>query len=496
MKKRILAMVLTLSLLSSGAVVAAEDAPNSRVLEHNLSTQGRWINVVNDRPSQAVKDKAEEICSGAKSDMEKLRRIYDWVTENIYYDHPWYDGADTTAGQDADDVLENRRGVCDGYSSLVEAMAIAVGIPCVESSGYAAWLYGDGWSEQVLDNPEPINHAWNEAWVDGRWVTLDATWGSGNKYYGQDQWEAGPATDVYFDPTPETFALDHKIARRGEYFDLPSQWAKEEIFEGMEEFLYPTNMVLDYQRKINRTDFSKLMIYIIEAHTDMTIEEFMAQKGIVPQDVFPDAHSPHIQAAYALGLVKGKVGEDKTTTKEEQRADEAERQAAYLAQLDDLVAQVMALDPTLNEEEVRAMLAQGGTAITDHTTATPSTGTGPTIKEQVWGELAPGSTQAAGTNLRFDPNGAITRQEAAMMLTNCATVLGITGGGELSFADNEDVAPWAAEAVAFVAALEDGGKAVMGDTGNGAFRPLDDYTSEQAQVSALRLLHCAAQTGQ
>lgn len=489
MKKRILALVLALSLLCSGAAIAADETPNASVLEHNLSTEDRWINVHNVRPSEAVKAQAEEICAGAKTDMEKLRRIYNWVADNIYYDMDWYTGIDTSVKQNADGVLENRRGVCDGYASLVEAMAIAVGIPCVESCGFALGAGTGGvWTQIVLDNPEPINHAWNEAWVDGRWVTLDTTWGSQNTYAGGEYFP-GKTRDMYFDPDPAVFALDHKIARRGEYFDQPSSWAKSEIFEGMTKFIYPSNMVLSYQRNINRSDFSKLMIYLIEAQSGMSIEDYMAQKGVTPEDVFPDAQSPHIQAAYALGIVKGKVGSGTLVTKEEERrlaAIEAEKQEAIR---EGLVAEMLSKYPELTEAEARAMLAGIDFPTTDTVHSSSDGSNSPSYSNPLLNQpLKPGGD---GSGLRFDPNGAITRQEAAIMLANCARLLGVAADGQPTFTDDEDISSWAAESVRLVASLEDGAKTVMGDTGGGAFKPLEFYTSEQAQISALRLFNCA-----
>ena len=89
----------------------------------------------------------------------------------------------------------------------------------------------------------------------------------------------------------------------------------------------------------------------------------------------------------------------------------------------------------------------------------------------------------------FNPNGTITRQEAAAMLARTARVLGLSAGDGMSFADADQIAGWAKEDVSFVSALTDAvsGSPVMNGTGNGNFSPRSFYTREQAYVTALRL---------
>ncbi|ANW98549.1 dockerin type 1 [Thermoclostridium stercorarium subsp. thermolacticum DSM 2910] len=94
---------------------------------------------------------------------------------------------------------------------------------------------------------------------------------------------------------------------------------------------------------------------------------------------------------------------------------------------------------------------------------------------------------------RFNPNGLITRQEAAVMLMRTAAVLGITetNGKPQTFADSDEFAEWAKEAIAFVSSLRDktADKAIMGGVGNGRFSPNGNYTREQSYVTMLRLFN-------
>jgi len=94
------------------------------------------------------------------------------------------------------------------------------------------------------------------------------------------------------------------------------------------------------------------------------------------------------------------------------------------------------------------------------------------------------------TKSSFDPDGAITRQDAATMLARAARALGCyenTSGK--NFADADEISPYARESVAYVSSLTDPvtGSRVMGGVGRGCFDPGGTYTLEQAIVTVYRL---------
>ena len=90
----------------------------------------------------------------------------------------------------------------------------------------------------------------------------------------------------------------------------------------------------------------------------------------------------------------------------------------------------------------------------------------------------------------FDCTSGITRQEAARMLSQAASVLGVEADGQTpAFADGSSFPTWAANEISFVAATSDkvSGKLVMGGVGDNKFNPTGSYTTQQAFITMLRL---------
>ena len=96
-------------------------------------------------------------------------------------------------------------------------------------------------------------------------------------------------------------------------------------------------------------------------------------------------------------------------------------------------------------------------------------------------------------NNKFDPNGYITRQEAAVMLQRTANVLGfiVPNGPSVDFADKSAFSSWAVNGIAFASAATDktNGNKVMGGTGNNNFTPQGTYTRQQAFITMIRLFN-------
>ncbi len=87
------------------------------------------------------------------------------------------------------------------------------------------------------------------------------------------------------------------------------------------------------------------------------------------------------------------------------------------------------------------------------------------------------------TGSEFHPDSSITREQAAIILSNLSEKLGMNlESDSLNFGDNWDVSSWAVDAVGKV------NKAgIMGETGDNFFSPKATYTKEQSILTLLKV---------
>lgn len=173
-----------------------------------------------------IRTEVENIVQNASSNRDRLKVIYDWIATNIYYNYGMLNGT-VQRRTSALETYRSKNSVCAGYANLTAAMCNAAGIPCRVVTGFATgvdtestvedvWrIYGSYLKSGDLDSFAAAigpyeNHAWNEAYIDGKWVILDTTWGSNNDYYPDQRGQIkGDPTDVYFDPALEWFSESH-----------------------------------------------------------------------------------------------------------------------------------------------------------------------------------------------------------------------------------------------------------------------------------------------
>lgn len=163
-----------------------------------------------DCDSEEIVERARMITQGIQSDYDKVLAVHDWVANNVWYDYDFLYGRTEDTNYRATEVLHNKNTVCAGYANLTAALLRSIGIPTRISEGYALGITSTGsWTEEILSGKE-INHAWNESYVDGRWVIYDVTWDSANRYEnGVYSNKEGVKGRQYFDPTIQDFSATH-----------------------------------------------------------------------------------------------------------------------------------------------------------------------------------------------------------------------------------------------------------------------------------------------
>lgn len=107
-----------------------------------------------------VKQAAEEIVAGKKTDLEKARAIYDWIIANMVRD-------ESVKGCGQGDVcalLSTKAGKCTDINSVFVGLCRAVGIPARESFGI----------RMNADDITKNQHCWAEFYLKGTgWVAAD-----------------------------------------------------------------------------------------------------------------------------------------------------------------------------------------------------------------------------------------------------------------------------------------------------------------------------------
>lgn len=166
----------------------------------------------------------------SKSDLEKVKIIYSWITMNVSYDNEAleyrYKTDETSmrrygyAGT-IHSALFARQAICHGYAVLLRTMLNAAGVDCVHISGPTT--SGD-------------DHAWNMIRLGDKWYLCDPTWDAGNTgdefslitakyflrskkfFYSEESQHAAPATTDVYDtlyPLSETEDYYARIKQNG-----------------------------------------------------------------------------------------------------------------------------------------------------------------------------------------------------------------------------------------------------------------------------------------
>lgn len=187
---------------------------SSMMWDYNRDILAKWVEprtFLDDNISEKMIELSNSICAGITDEYQKLLAIHDYVAENMYYDMDDYRNKGTHSYAGIDDLMENKRSVCQGYADLLTLLVRAQGIPCRQIVGYALGMSTGGyWNENNIHQTNS-NHAWNQAYVNHRWVNIDATWDSGNVYENGEYIYGGIDNHLYFDISHLFLSFNHKI---------------------------------------------------------------------------------------------------------------------------------------------------------------------------------------------------------------------------------------------------------------------------------------------
>lgn len=114
------------------------------------------------KPTEAqlaeIKDTADVIVKGCKTESEKYEKLFKWVYNNVAYNN-----SGEWVMNNAWDTFTKRLAVCQGYSELLNAMLYTQGITNIIANG------------KFNTGAAIAGHAWNYVKVDGTWYLSDPT---------------------------------------------------------------------------------------------------------------------------------------------------------------------------------------------------------------------------------------------------------------------------------------------------------------------------------
>ncbi|MEP7374075.1 MAG: transglutaminase domain-containing protein [Chitinophagaceae bacterium] len=162
---------------------------------------------------------AGQLTANCPTDLEKVRAIFRWITDNIAYrtkettvrkkksKFTIEEPDDTTDLKPLDErvaenVLANKVAVCDGYARLFKILCNYAGVRAEVINGY-------GKTEPYKVHQRfRSNHSWNAVMIDSVWQLLDVTWASGYISWQGDSF-VRQLDEQYFLSSPEQFIREH-----------------------------------------------------------------------------------------------------------------------------------------------------------------------------------------------------------------------------------------------------------------------------------------------
>lgn len=130
---------------------------------------------VNYKDSTKCVKKAETLCKGSKTEMDKVKEVYNWTIKYFKYDKKKAQTVQSGYLPNLDKIYKSKKGICFDYASTMAAMLRSQGVPTKLVIGYAgsayhAWIsvYSEkkGWITDVI-------------YFDGKdWNLMDPTFAS------------------------------------------------------------------------------------------------------------------------------------------------------------------------------------------------------------------------------------------------------------------------------------------------------------------------------
>ncbi len=162
---------------------------------------------------------ADSIVKSSDSNYIKMRKLYEYVADKLYYDNykskayddPYYNLRHINKLDKASGYNWSNGKVavqCDGYAGLLIALGRSQGIPCRMVSGNLLSSSTETWNSQ--SSVKKQTHCWVQAYINNKWIEIDPCRASSNQRNSNGSWTKAPQISyMFFDMNDVQMAHTH-----------------------------------------------------------------------------------------------------------------------------------------------------------------------------------------------------------------------------------------------------------------------------------------------
>lgn len=156
---------------------------------------------------------AIRLTKGCHNLREKVMVIHDFVAKHLYYDFDSLLSTEST-NRTIEQIVHTRRCVCQGFADLTLLLLKSIGIQAENILCYAIQnIFESGWSS-AFNRTSELNHVITRAKLENRWLFMDVTWDSTNRFENNVYIKGDWVSHRYFDVTLPFLSSTHRFFKK------------------------------------------------------------------------------------------------------------------------------------------------------------------------------------------------------------------------------------------------------------------------------------------
>lgn len=190
--------------------------PEYTMWNRNLLESKELKYVFNDtllKNDNTMRKTAIRLTKGCHNLREKVLVIHDFVAKHLYYDFDSLLSTEST-NRTIEQIVHTRRCVCQGFADLTLLLLKSIGIQAENILCYAIQnIFESGWSS-AFNRTSELNHVITRAKLENRWLFMDVTWDSTNRFENNVYIKGDWVSHRYFDVTLPFLSSTHRFFKK------------------------------------------------------------------------------------------------------------------------------------------------------------------------------------------------------------------------------------------------------------------------------------------